>query len=245
MFQIESLGSVARISLSRPEARNAIAIASWEGFTEAIAWVVRSGARVLILRSAVPGIFCAGADITDLDRLHADPALRGHFRTMMGQAIETLAALPIATIAAIDGGCFGAGVALVMACDIRLAGAKAAFGITPAKLGISYPASDVARLRALVGPGQAARLLYSAMTIVAIEARTIGLIEEMVDDADAAAQSLATTIAANAPSSISALKRTLAGDRASDTLFEDAFGSANFVEGVRAFRDRRRPDFTG
>jgi enoyl-CoA hydratase/carnithine racemase len=237
MFQIDSTGRIARISLSRPEARNAIAIAAWDGLAEAIATVGRSGARALIVRSAVPGIFCAGADISDLDRLQADPALRGHFRTVMRRAIEALAVLPIATIAVIDGGCFGAGVAVAMACDMRLAGSKATFGITPARLGISYPASDVARLRALIGPGQAARLLYTAMTIDAAEAKAIGLIE------DAAAQMLAQAIAANAPSSIAALKRTLASDGQADALFDGAFGGADFAEGVAAFRARRRPEF--
>lgn len=244
MFHIDSTGRVARININRPEARNAIAIAAWDGLAEAVAAVGRSGARALILRSAVPGIFCAGADISDLDRLHADPALRSRFRLAMGEAIEALAALPIATIAAVDGGCFGAGVAISMACDIRLAGVGATFGITPARLGISYPASDVARLRALVGPGQAARLLYSAMTIDAGGAKAIGLVEDVADDVDAAALALAATIAANAPSSIARLKRTLAGDPASDAAFEDAFGGADFAEGVAAFRARRRPEFT-
>jgi enoyl-CoA hydratase/carnithine racemase len=243
MFQIDSTGRIARISISRPEARNAIAIAAWDDLAEAIASVGRSGARALIVRSAIPGIFCAGADISDLDRLQADPALRGHFRTAMGRAIETLGVLPIATIAVIDGGCFGAGVAVAMACDMRLAGREATFGITPARLGISYPASDVARLRALIGPGQAARLLYTAMTIDAAEAQAIGLIEEMADDAEAAAQMLAQAIAANAPSSIAALKRTLASDGQADALFDGAFGGADFAEGVAAFRARRRPEF--
>src|SRR3546814_14262073 len=100
----------------------------------------------------------------------------------MARSLTALKQLPIATIAAIDGGCFGAGVALALACDIRIAGKHAVFGITPAKLGILYPPSDVARLRALVGDGQAARLLFSGMTIKGESARQIGLVEEFVDD---------------------------------------------------------------
>lgn len=246
MFQIDSVGRVARISLARPEARNAIPIVRWPDLAAAIAEAGRSGARALILRSAVPGIFCAGADIPDLKALAADPALRRHFRTVMAEAIEALAALPIATVAAIDGGCFGAAVALALACDMRVAGQGASFGITPARLGISYPATDVARLKALVGPGQAARLLYSASTIDAAEARAIGLVEQVAGtSAEAAAEALATMIAANAPSSVRALKRTLSGDPAADDLFENAFGSADFTEGLAAFAGRRRPEFAG
>ncbi|MDB5687050.1 MAG: enoyl-CoA hydratase [Rhizorhabdus sp.] len=243
MFQIDSVGRIARISIARPEARNAIPIARWQDLASAIAEVGRSDARALILRSAVTGIFCAGADISDLAALRDDPAFRRHFRMVMGQAIEALAALPIATIAAIDGGCFGAGVALAIACDLRVAGEGARFGITPAKLGISYPATDVARLKLLIGPGQAARLLYSAATIDAAEAKTIGLVEQHAAHAEQAAQALAETIAGNAPSSIRSLKRTLAGDPAADDLFEDAFGGCDFAEGLAAFGERRSPEF--
>src|SRR3546814_7034307 len=94
----------------------------------------------------------------------ADPALRSLFRQEMARSLTALTQLPIATIAAIDGGCFGAGVALALACDIRLAGKHAVFGITPAKHGILYPPSDVARLRALVGDGQAPRHRFSGLT---------------------------------------------------------------------------------
>ena len=243
MFTLDSSGPVARLSLDRPAARNAIAIGQWPVLADCVAQAVDRGARALVVRSAAPNIFSSGADLDDLDGLSSDPALRVRFRTDMARAFGALASAPIATIAAVDGGCYGAGVALAMACDIRVAGDMARFGITPAKVGIVYPAGDVARLAALVGPGQAARLLLSGMTIDADEAREIGLVEERAPSAETAAMQLAGTIAANARSSVAGLKRILAGDPAADRLFDDAFDGADFRDGLTAFRARRSPTF--
>lgn len=245
MFTLDSTGPVARISLDRPAARNAIAIDQWPVLADLVARVVDRGARALVIRSGAPNIFTSGADLGDLDGLSADPALRGRFRIDMARAFEVLAQAPIATIAAVDGGCYGAGVALALHCDIRIAGDKAEFGITPAKVGIVYPAGDVARLRALVGPGQAARLLFSGMTIGADEAAAIGLVEQRAARADEAALALADAIAANSKSSVAGLKRILDDDAASDRLFEEAFDGADFREGLAAFRERRKPVFPG
>jgi enoyl-CoA hydratase/carnithine racemase len=120
----------------------------------------------------------------------------------MRDALDALRALPIPTVARIDGPCYGAGVALAMACDLRIATAGSRFAITPAKIGISYPQEDVHRLVALVGPGQAARLLFTAETIDGAEALRIGLVE--LQDADESA------ILANDPQSLIMLKRAIA-----------------------------------
>jgi len=245
MFSIDSIGRIARISLDRPQSRNAISIAHWSALSAEIAGIAASDARVLIIRSATPGIFSSGADLGDLEALGADAAMRNRFRMDMAKAFDALAGLPIATIAAVDGGCFGAAVALTLACDIRIAGAKASFGITPAKVGIVYPDGDVARLKALVGPGQASRLLFSGAAIDADEALAIRLVELRAPIADEAALALGTTIAANARSSISGLKRIIAGVAGADAMFEDAFGGSDFREGVAAFRERRKPVFQG
>lgn len=245
MFTIDSIGRIARISLDRPQSRNAISLSHWKALSAAIAEVGASDARVLIIRSMAPNIFSSGADIGDLETLGADPAARTTFRTEMAAAFDALAVLPIATIAAVDAGCYGAAVALALACDIRIAGAKASFAVTPAKVGIVYPKGDVARLKARIGPGQAARMLLSGMVVDADQALAIGLVEERAASADEAALALAGTIAANSRASIAGLKRILAGDADADRLFEDAFGGADFREGVAAFKERRKPVFEG
>jgi len=245
MFTIDSIGRIARISLDRPQSRNAISLSHWKALSAAIAEVGASDARVLIIRSMAPNIFSSGADIGDLETLGADPAARTTFRTEMAAAFDALAVLPIATIAAVDAGCYGAAVALALACDIRIAGAKASFAVTPAKVGIVYPKGDVARLKARIGPGQAARMLLSGMVVDADQALAIGLVEERAASAGEAALALAGTIAANSRASIAGLKRILAGDADADRLFEDAFGGADFREGVAAFKERRKPVFGG
>jgi enoyl-CoA hydratase/carnithine racemase len=123
----------------------------------------------------------------------------------MRGAIEALADLAVPTIAAVDGACYGAGVALALACDRRIAGRGARFAITPAKIGIAYPQEDVFRLVALVGRGQAARLLFTAEAIDADEAAAIGLVELVEPEGGAAA--VAAAIAAHGGDSLALLKR--------------------------------------
>ncbi|MBO9623268.1 MAG: enoyl-CoA hydratase/isomerase family protein [Sphingomonas sp.] len=241
MIRVQHDGFVATISLARAEAKNALPIAAWEALSEAVrAW---GAARVVILKSAVPGIFSAGADVREFEQLQAEAALRPHFRMAMREAIEAIAALPVPVIAAIDGGCFGAAVALALAADVRIAGDGAEFATPPARLGLGYPEQDVARLSAQVGKGMAALMLFTGDRLGAEEARRIGLVELRASDAGEMAASIAATIAANAPGAVRLLKRTLAGRQGLDAAFEDAFGGAEFAEGLRAFRERRKPDY--
>jgi len=245
MIETTREGPLALVTLHRPDARNALSIAGWESLAAAVREIAASDARVVLLRSAVPLVFTAGADLGEFELLRQRPIVRTRFRIAMRDAIDGLAALPIPVIAAIDGGCYGAGVALALACDLRVAGAGAQFAVTPAKLGLGYPREDVARLVAQVGKGQAARLLYSAEILEAPEATAIGLAEIATEEAEPLARVFADRIAANAPVAIRLLKRTLADpdDEALDDAFEARFGSDEFAEGLDSFRNRRRPRF--
>jgi enoyl-CoA hydratase/carnithine racemase len=245
MFDLTLDGPVARLRLDRPEARNAIAVQSWALLSHRCGEVARAGVRLLIL-SGTRDAFCAGADLADFHGFATDPQSVTAFRRMMRSGLDALRDLPVATIAAIEGPCYGAGVALAMACDIRVAGPDARFAITPAKFGISYPQEDVARLVALIGPGQASRLLLGAGTVDCAEAARIGLVELAPADLAAAVEDLAGAILANSGESVAVLKRAvrLAGegtgrDDGQDRSFDTLFGSPDFRERLASLRPPR------
>jgi len=238
MIELSVVDAVATITLDRPAARNAVPIAAWDGFADRVAEAA-GVARVILLRSAVSGCFCAGADLTEFPALMVDPALVVRFREGMARATTALANAAVPVIAVIDGGCFGAGVALAMACDLRVAGAQARFAIPPARLGIAYPQADVDRLRALVGPGQAARLLLTGDVIDAGEAARIGLVELVAGDADQATRAMASTIAGNSVSAVSALRASLCGGQG-DAAFDALFAGPDLAERHGMVASRRR-----
>jgi enoyl-CoA hydratase/carnithine racemase len=247
MFALSIEQQVARLVIDRPEARNAVPAGQWQALAASAIQAEREGARLLIV-SGARGAFCAGADLGDFPALARHEPARVAFRLSMRRAFESLGQLGIPAIAAIDGPCFGAGVALAMACDMRIAGPNARFAITPAKLGISYPQEDVHRLVSLVGTGQAARLLFGAGTIDGAEAARIGLVELHSSTAEAFEEALASlteAILANSPHSLALLKRAIglaaagtASDRGQDQAFDACFGSGEFEARLAALRPK-------
>lgn len=246
MIRFMHSDGVVCITLARPATRNALTMADWHALATAPQHC--AGARAAVLMADEAGQFCSGSDLRAIAALADDAAARAPFREAMRAALDALAGLPIPLIAAIDGDCMGAGVALALCADVRLASTRARFAVPPARLGIGYPQADVARLARLVGHSAAARLLFTAATIDAAEAARIGLIEPPCDAVCDAALAMAATIAANAPDSVAVLKRALAQarldpDPALDAAFDQGFGSDAFREGLAAFRERRPPRF--
>jgi len=236
MFRLAEQDGVARLTLDRPEARNAIPAAGWVVLADLIGEA--KDARLLVL-TGTGGAFCAGADLADFAGLRNDEAARVRFRTEMRACFDALRELPVPTIALVDGPCFGAGVALAMACDLRIATPAARFAITPAKIGVSYPQEDVHRLVSLVGAGQAARLLFSAATIDPAEARRIGLVEfEAADETE-----LCAAILANDAASLAELKRAIrmaadgiASDAGQDRRFDALIAGDELARRLEALR---------
>lgn len=245
MFILLADGATARITLSRAEARNAIPLAGWAELAT-LASEAAASARLLVLAGEPGGAFCAGADVADFALFRERPDSRAEFRLAIRRCLGTLRDLPIPAIALVEGACYGAGVALAMACDIRLAGPGARFATTPAKLGISYPQEDVHRLFALVGPAQAARLLFAAAPIDGSEAGRIGLADFVPGDLEEALSGLAAAICGNDPDSIRTLKRGLrlaeagiARDDDQDRRFDSLLGSDALGERLARYRARR------
>lgn len=251
-LRLEKEGAIARLLIDRAGKRNAFTQAMWETFPALLGEAMADpGIRVVILQSAAPGIFCAGADIAEFSTGVLDPAWRAMNQEAIRNAQVELARAPKPVIALVDGDCVGGGCGLAIACDIRVASPRARFGITPAKLGLVYSLHDTKLLVDLVGPAQAKRMLFSAQLLGSDEAQRIGLVEIVSDDFEADAAALAAVIAANSSHAVREIKgivrRILDGqaddDAATLQLFADAFTGEDFAEGVAAFLGKRRAKF--
>ncbi len=251
-LRLEIADGVAQLLIDRPAKHNAMDLAMWEAFPGCVDRAMADPAvRLLIVRSATPGLFCAGADIGEFARSSGDADWRAANQTAIRATQITLARAPKPTVALVDGDAVGGGCGIALACDLRIASPRARFGITPAKLGLVYPLHDTRLLVDLVGPAQAKRLLFSAMLIDAAEALRIGLVQQVADDAAAAVAAFAAAVLAASPASQRATKaivqRIVEGahddDASSAAGFDAAFTGADFAEGVAAFLGRRKPVF--
>lgn len=251
-LQLVVADSVARLSIDRAGKRNALDQAMWEAIPGLVQEAMeRPEVRLLVLGSAVPGVFSAGADIAEFAAMSADPHWRGRNQSAIRAAQLALAGAEKPVVALVDGDCIGGGCGLALACDIRIATGRSRFGITPARLGLVYPLHDTKLLVDLVGPAWAKRLLLTGMLIDAARAERIGLVTEVAEDAEGLVMELAAALKAASPDSQRWVKATigriLAGvtddDAQSMALFDKAFEGADFREGVAAFLARRSPRF--
>lgn len=252
MIRLERKDGIARLLLDRAAKRNAIDQAMWEAIPPLVAEAMDDPrTRLLLLQSATPGIFSAGADIGEFARESPSAAWRGRNQAAIRAAQLAIARAPKPVVAMIDGDCVGGGCGLALAADIRIASPASRFGITPAKLGLVYSLHDTRLLVDLVGPGQAKRLLFTGLLVSAAEAARIGLVELLVEDARAAADALAVDILAASPASqrgTKAILERIRGGQADDdgetaVLFDRAFTGPDFAEGVGAFLAKRPAAF--
>jgi len=235
----------ATVTISNPARRNAMTLAMWRSLPPLLdALAGDPTVRVLVLTGA-GDTFCAGADIGDL----AGPdGMRG-IREAAVAAEEALAAFPKPTIAAVRGYCVGGGCQLAVACDLRFAAEGARFGVTPARLGIVYPASSTRRLAGLAGQSTAKHLLFSAELIDHERALRTGLVDEVLpaDRLDARVREFTAVLRSRSQLTQAAAKEFAAGEPPAERLAhwaEQAAASGDAAEGAAAFLERREPRFT-
>ncbi|GAA1984535.1 enoyl-CoA hydratase/isomerase family protein [Nocardiopsis rhodophaea] len=237
--------AIATITIDHPAKRNAMTAGMYTGLPPLLAELRDdTSVRVAVLTGA-GDTFCSGADISALDDITGE-------NDLPTAAEEAMAAFPKPVIAAIRGHCYGGACQLAAACDLRIAADDARFAITPAKLGIIYPVSALARLVHLAGPATVKQLVYSADPIDADHALRTGLCDEVVpverlgDRVDA----LARTFAGRSQFTLRATKdiidRVSSGTLTDDVVhgwFTQMRTSGDLDEGVAAFLERRAPDF--
>jgi enoyl-CoA hydratase len=251
-IEVATADGIAVVTLSRPEARNAINLEVVNELHAALEALGRDGTtRVLILTGAGRAAFASGADIRELRERRASDALRG-INSSLFLAVERF---PLPTIAAVNGYALGGGCELALACDLRIATESARFGQPEVGLGIIPAAGAAYRLPHIIGAGRARELILTGRIIDADEALSIGLVNRVVPDDRLLeeARSIALVIAGKGPLALRAAKMTLqasaygpdAGHAAERLAQAILFESDDKREGLTAFLEGRPPRFTG
>ena len=243
------------ITFNRPQERNALTFAMYEGLAEICRRVAHSReVKALVITGAGDRAFAAGTDIVQFkDFKDAEDGIA--YERKMDSVLETVERCTVPTIAAIAGFCTGGGAAIAAVCDLRIAAANAQFGFPIARtLGNCLSMANYARLVALIGPQRVKEMLLLAKLIDAQTAASAGLVSEVLPDLaalQARALALAATLAAHAPITLQVTKEALRrlqaklGDENIDDLIRLAYGSRDFREGMAAFLEKRAPNWTG
>jgi enoyl-CoA hydratase len=243
--------SVVEIMLNRPPA-NALGLPIIDGLHIGLDAADALPAKVIVVSSALPGFFAAGADIKHMSSV--DAASFGDYGDALRAAVERLAAHPAMSVAAVDGLALGGGLELAMACTLRVAGAGARMGLPEVKLGLIPGAGGTQRLPRLVGRGRALDIVVTGREVDAEEALRIGLVDRLVPagTAVAAARELARELRASSSPAQRAVVRAVEaaydrplaeGLRYEAEQVQEVFERGEAIEGIRAFIDKRAPVF--
>lgn len=253
--RLEREGALARLAIARPDVSNCLSFDTLSQFRAHVAALARErDVRCVVITGSGDKAFCAGADLKERATMPLDrvPLFVASIRALM----DEVEALPMPTIAAVNGFAFGGGMELMLACDLRLAASTATMGLTEVGLAIIPGAGGTQRLPRLIGRARAKELILTGRRIAAAEAHRIGLVNEVLEPARLAtrAAEVAAEIAANGPLAVRAAKRAidrggemplLEGLRYEFECYETILPTKDRVEALEAFREKRKPNYRG
>lgn len=250
----EVAGSVATVVICNPAKRNAMSAKMMRALGETLTRLDGDpGIRVIVLRGCGHEAFTAGADISYFEARPGSDDVRRAIEEAADVMLTSISSLGTPLIAMISGYCIGAGVAVALGADIRIAAEGSSFAIPAARLGLGYPVSLTHALVHVVGPAHASEVLLTGRRLTGPEALAAGLITRLVpaSDLEPEVMDTAAAIAANAPLSVRASKAAIRSyhnperEESARRLAAQCVHSQDALEGQRAFRERRPPEFKG
>ena len=250
-------GPVGYMIFNNPERHNAVSLEMWDAASRIMDGFARdSEVRVVVITGAGGKAFVSGADISKFENERSNEEAIARYNAIVEKANNSLYEFPKPTIAMIRGYCIGGGLGLAVCCDLRIASDNSRFAVPAAKLGLGYSFPGIKRLADVVGPSFTKEIFYTARQFDAAEALAMGLVNRSVlaEELEAYVKNYADTIAGNAPLTVNAVKfianETVKDESQRDLkhcaeLVKRCFESKDYVEGRRAFMEKRKPAFTG
>ena len=257
MLRIEKHAAVGWMVFDQPAKRNAINGEMWRGIAPAMArFDADAEVRCVAFRGAGTEAFSAGADIAEFEGKRANQEAVGQYDNLLDQVLHAIQGSRKPSVAMIYGFCLGGGLEIALACDLRYCAASSQFGIPAAKLGLAYNVEGHKRLLETVGHARAREIMFLGRRYNADDALAMGLVHKVLPDGELEAftAEILQTLSDNAPLSIANSKTIIEeyvkstgtpdGERMRAAM-ERCARSADYVEGRRAFMQKRKPRFEG
>jgi enoyl-CoA hydratase/carnithine racemase len=256
-LRVEKRGAVGWIVFDQPAKRNAINGAMWRGIAPAIARFEEDPeVRCVAFRGAGTEAFASGADISEFEEIRAQKASVAEYDDLLDQVLHAIQDSRKPSVAMIFGFCMGGGLEVALACDLRYCGRSAQFGIPAAKLGLAYNVEGHRRLIETVGHARAREIMFLGRRYNAEEGLAMGLVNQVFHDGELESEvaRIIGQLCENAPLSI-ANSKTIIEEYVKSSgapdhermarAIERCAKSDDYLEGRRAFMEKRKPRFRG